>query len=151
MVLHGDDLMWPLIFIVIFIILMSTYTIMKKTNTKQIELDDLNTLYQCTSCGKLHRKYQEELQSLIDLTYSTPSICPRCHQPADLYIGEYFDWMKTNPECPELRKQDLRKFKKTVKKARQLEKELQNLDAFLHYYHPINKNKNSSDRDGKLL
>lgn len=36
--------MWPLVFIVIFIILMSTYTIMKKTNTKQIELDDLNIL-----------------------------------------------------------------------------------------------------------
>lgn len=141
--------MWPLVFIVLFITLIITYIIMKKTYKKQIELDDLNTLYQCTSCGKLHRKYQEELQLLIDSTYLTPSTCPRCHQAANLYIGEYFDWMKTNPECPELRNQDLKKFKKAVKKARQLEKELQNLDAFLHYYYPVNKN--SSDRDGKLL
>jgi len=135
------------IFIVIFIIFMITYIVMKKIYMKQIELDNLNTLYQCTSCGKLYRKYQEQLQSLIDFTYSTPSTCPRCHQSANLYIGEYFDWIKTNPECPELRKQDLRKFKKAVKKVRQLDKELQNLDAFLHYYHMVNKN--SLNRDGK--
>jgi|HigsolmetaGSP12D_1036236.scaffolds.fasta_scaffold00398_4 hypothetical protein len=135
--------MWSILFPLSIITVFCTYKWINRYQSHEIELEDLNTLYQCTCCGKFHRKYQEELHSLIEPDVSLPSTCPNCHQPAQLYTGEQFEWMKTNPDCPELNKRDLRKIKKVMKTLKRLTSESRSLDTFLQYYLP---NNDSPDR-----
>ena len=92
----------PLILLSIF----TTYMISKRIHARKIELDEMNTLYFCDSCGKFHRRYQEELQLLIDPKYKSYLTCPNCYSETKIFTDEEYTWMKTNPECPELDKHD---------------------------------------------
>jgi hypothetical protein len=140
--------MWLLFlfFVTSFIILT---TLIKLSNNKQsikIELDEYNTLLYCESCGKLHRKYQEELHLIIDQNYKTPLTCPLCYESSSIYTGKEYRWLKNNPECPELDKKDLKKIKKTIKNTKQLVTEDQSIKKFLHYYQLLETQPKQDDK-----
>lgn len=121
----------------LFILLALFTLIIKMTNVYhagKIELEDLNRLYECKQCGKFHRQYQEEIHQLIDPNYHHPATCPRCYGPSILYIGYQYEWMRTNPECPELTRRDLRKLKKALKNSKKTMIEYESIEQFLHYY-----------------
>lgn len=120
----------PLILLSIF----TTYMISKRIHARKIELDEMNTLYFCDSCGKFHQRYQEELQLLIDPKYKSYLTCPNCYSETKIFTDEEYTWMKTNPECPELDKHDLKKIKTAMKKTKKIILEDKSIDQFLHYY-----------------
>ncbi len=138
--------MWlvALILSVALISFLVTFTITNRIQSRHIELEEMNTLYICDTCGKFHRRYQEELQQLIDPKYKSYLTCPNCYSSTRIYTDPEFSWMKTNPECPELDKHDLKKVKKAMKKTKQLLLEDQSIDQFLHYY-KLHNNKNSDN------
>lgn len=142
-----DDFMWIFFIFILFSTFFITYKIMDYTLLRKIERDEFNTLYECLSCGKFHRKYQEELHLLIDSNYHEPLTCPRCYKQAVIYTGEYFEWMKTNPECPELNQHETKIIKKAMKNAESLKTENRSLEAFLHYYYLNGPLKSKSNRE----
>ncbi|WAA13108.1 hypothetical protein [Fervidibacillus halotolerans] len=131
--------MWWLILSVFFALSIG-YKITNTIYTKQIELAEYNKLYKCDKCGKFHRHYQELLLREIDPNY-TISTCPICNNHSSLYIGEEYAWMKTNPECPQLRLRQLHQFKKTLKKIETISKEDASIETFLYYYHLLPEKK----------
>ena len=82
-----------------------------------MELSYLNRLYECRSCGKLHRYYQVETKVFTDENYkdkcatypngrllSIKQPCPHCHSRYVNLLGEskHLKWMKYHPDCRKL-------------------------------------------------
>lgn len=132
--------MWLLFYLLfgLLIIFFVSGKVLDKIHSIQIELDDYNTLLICESCGKLHRKYQEELEKFLSPNYKVHT-CPRCHQPSAIYNDEQFKWLKSHPDFPKLNIWDLRKYKKTLKKIHELSYQDKTIEKFLSYHQLLPK------------
>lgn len=124
--------------------------VMDKIYSKRLELDEMNLLYKCNECGKLHRKYQEEIQIRLDKNYPSYHRCPHCYKPASLYSGEEYPWMITNPEAPKLRLRDLRKIKKLLHDVEQYRKMDRSIEKFLYYYRILPAKEKSKENQAEM-
>jgi len=128
--------MGRVLLLTVFLSFMSLFIGWKATNIsykRKLELADWNTLYECPSCGKLHRKYQQELVRKLDPSFRTPFTCPYCHSACHLYTGSVYPWMKAGPHFPEISGRDLRRLKKTLRKVDRINLENESLEKFLQY------------------
>ncbi|HEY9577011.1 MAG TPA: hypothetical protein VIR64_05010 [Pseudobacillus sp.] len=90
------------------------------------KLDELNQLGECSSCGRLSRKYQRDL-ARYDLLFGggvlekTGSICPHCKKESkSLLISVSFPFHNTHLDCLPLQESEYAEFKKQREQCEEL-------------------------------
>ncbi|MFS0643838.1 hypothetical protein [Siminovitchia sp. 179-K 8D1 HS] len=122
---------------------------------RQKELAHNNTLYECHSCSKLHRKYQFDLYKELH----EKEACPHCEKEISYeemrwlqittLAPEYKSiihhkftiekliqedkWMETHPDCPKLSAKQFKDIKKTIQTIRKNKEEQAAMDRFMEY------------------
>jgi len=137
---------WVLLLFILFPSFLITNKVMNVIQLRKIEMNDWNTLYECTKCGKLHRKYQEEISYRLDSNYKTYLKCTSCYHPVKLYTNEEFDWMKISPEFPKITTREIKKMKKTLRNLEKYKKLDSSIEEFMKYYRLVPPNEHKQEK-----
>lgn len=119
------------------------------------ELSKLNELYECKSCNKYHRKYQEKIKELSDENYNKiktgkykmgngkliekekyswfdyEDVCPHCYYQTTFREYEEYEWTKYHSDCPELDKKKYKTYLQTLDDINRIAYEERSMNKFM--------------------